>query len=181
MRHQWFFFGTFSDFPFYAQKAIIMRVFPFMCRNEFLEEGYAFNTYLWLKFQSLLPLFFKRIFSKVYTIMYKKWFLRQKSIYIYIYNTQILSVCMIGYILDPWRSYRHETGIITFSMTWRGAIGKIFLENWNFSKRLHHQCFSYGKILMLYDFMFGRWLFGKFFTMFKKILIFQKRLRHQCL
>jgi hypothetical protein len=32
-------------------------------------------------------------------------------------NTQILSVCMTGYGLDPWRSYRHETGIITFSMT----------------------------------------------------------------
>ncbi len=36
---------------------------------------------------------------------------------IYIYNTQILSACLNGYRLDPWRSYRNETGIVTFSMT----------------------------------------------------------------
>ncbi len=36
---------------------------------------------------------------------------------IYIYNIQILSVCMTGYRLDPRRSYRNEIGIVTFSMT----------------------------------------------------------------
>ncbi len=40
------------------------------------------------------------------------------------YNTQILSVCMTGYRLEPWRLYRNETCIITFSMTRRCAVGK---------------------------------------------------------
>jgi hypothetical protein len=104
---------------------------------------------------------------------------------IYIYNTQILSVCMAGYRLDPWRPYRHETGIITFSMTWRGAIGE------NLSKKLTTGANIKRKVtlpmLLLwenFDALFlcsvGNYL-ESFITMFKKILIFQKRLRHQCL
>jgi len=48
----------------------------------------------------------------------------KRSLHIYI--TQCLCVCLTGYRLSPWRSYKHETGIIRTSMTWRSAIGGKF-------------------------------------------------------
>jgi hypothetical protein len=47
-------------------------------------------------------------FEKVFTVCF--------HIYDILSNTQILSACLTGYRLGPWRSYRYETGIIRTSM-----------------------------------------------------------------
>jgi hypothetical protein len=46
--------------------------------------------------------------------------------HLYIYNTLILSVCLTGYRLGSWRSYRHKAGIVRTSMTRGCATRKQF-------------------------------------------------------
>jgi hypothetical protein len=61
---------------------------------------------------------------------------------------------MTGYRLGPWRSYRHETGIIGTSMTWRGYIGgkisRKVASGQVTEKNITPLMLFYGKIFVIY-------------------------------
>jgi hypothetical protein len=60
---------------------------------------------------------------------------------------------MTGYRLGPWRSYRHETGIIRTSRTWWCATWKFFHEKWPVATLPNKNVMTlifYGKIFCIY-------------------------------
>jgi hypothetical protein len=97
-----------------------------------------------LKF--LFNFFFNRIKYFLWNLMLKMIFIWTYFLFLfenfYIYNTRILSVCLTGYRLGPWKSYRHETGIIRTSMIWgyttRTKLSQKVISGRPTEKRLRH-------------------------------------------